>query len=121
MAILSIMPAIDDGDSAFDFSVNLDGVIYNLRLDYQPYNEGWYMTAIRQSDGLLILGSRRVCVDQAWPLVINSSDDIWPGQIVCVSEDFTEADPVLDELGQGRRCGLLYYDAAEVASRRGEG
>jgi hypothetical protein len=113
MAILTIPTTSDPFQR---MTVRLDGSDYVIELRYNQREERWYLS-IADDESVPILSGLKLQAN--WPLLWRHRYDtrVPPGEImVTVTTATDRSPPTLDDLGEGKRCELSYYDAAELAT-----
>lgn len=112
MATVTI-PVLDQ-TPFIDQVTNLDGVDYALSFRFNQREWRFYLS-IGLPDGTeLAKGAALVC---NWPLFVNVVDPrMPPGLLMVVPQGTDSSPPGLGELGQGKRCELVYMDAADRAA-----
>lgn len=100
-----------------DQVTNLDGTDYELRLRYNQREERWFLS-IGLPDGTEIAKGAALVV--GWRLFPNVVHELMPpGVLFVTSADGTDLPPKFAELGPGKRCELVYLDAAGLAEAGG--
>jgi hypothetical protein len=93
-------------------TVRLDGRDYVLTLLYNQREDRWYIS-IADDESLPLLSGLKLQAN--WPLFwrhrYNSA--LPPGDIMAVSTS-DNLPPSLSDLGEGKRCELIYFDNAEL-------
>jgi hypothetical protein len=105
-----IIPTLSDGSALYTQRVNLDGQDYQLDFRWNTRLARWYLN-LRDSDGALLAASLKVLTN--WPLLAyyHGREGMPPGELWCVSLGVSSDPPGLDEMGEGRRCTMVYYPA----------
>jgi hypothetical protein len=105
-----IIPTLSDGSALYTQRVNLDGSDYQLGFRWNTRQARWYMS-VSDVDGTLLASSLKVVPN--WPLLAyyHGRAGMPPGELWCVTLGVSTDPPGLDEMGEGRRCTLLYYPA----------
>lgn len=108
MALFSIN-TLQDGTAHYTQSVDLDGRIYVMDLDFNG-RDGFWRMSLADSDSIPIQGCVGRKLVANWAPLRSVDPRRPPGEIV-ITGGFDRA-PGLDDLGQGQ--GLYYLDAAEL-------
>lgn len=89
----------------------LDGRDYLLRFSYNERIQRWYLGLYDESNTPLLLGLKLVA---NWPLLRHYRHDprLPPGELMAIDLTSDGSPPTLDELGEGRRVELTYFEAA---------
>lgn len=96
----------------YDFDVELDGVVFNLRFYFNSRDEYWYLDLRTEAGAPLILG-RRIVVDG--PLTKRFRDAGLPaGEIGLVDMRQKAIEATQESFGVDNL--LMYLDAAELAA-----
>jgi len=101
------LPTFQDGRGHIYYSIILEGVLYNVKLDRNARDERWYIS-IHDSSDLPIEGciSRKLVTN--WKILIGATvDERPPGEIYTSSAD--HVDPGLLELGA--RVAVYYLES----------
>jgi hypothetical protein len=108
MAFVTI-PLLSDTPH-WEQTTTLDGTDYLLRFRYSQREQTYYVSLYLGNGTEIIKGQRMIC---NWPLFADCVDpNMPPGTFVLIPSDPTdESPPKLGDLGDNRRCTLV-YDAA---------
>jgi len=112
MAILTIPTSTEPFQR---MTVRLDGRDYVLELRYNQREERWYLS-IADDEGAPILSGLKLQAN--WPLLWRHryNTQVPPGEILAAVTTATDrSPPTLNDLGEGKRCELTYYEAATLA------
>jgi hypothetical protein len=101
-------------------NVNLDGVEYILSLSYNQREDRWYLSLADDEGAPLISGLK---LQANWGLLFRHryNTALPPGEIMAVDTTTDGSPPTLLELGEGKRCVLTYFDAAELKAQTATG
>lgn len=98
------------GESKFEMQIEIDGVIYIIKIQWNSLNEYWSMSIYNRNDDPLILGVKVVNnYDLLSQYVI---EGLPKGNLICQS--------VIDEWGKigrfdmGQKSDLFYYSQGEI-------
>ena len=88
----------------------LDGRDYILRFAYNERTERWYLSILDDQEEPLVMGIKLVA---NWPLLRSYQWDerVPPGELMVMSLTTDETPPTFEDLGEGRRCELTYFEA----------
>lgn len=94
----------------FTQKTRLDGRDYLLRFAYNERAERFSLTLLDESEQPILRGLWLVA---NWPLLRRYRADtrIPPGELMVVDLTGDGSPPTLDELGEGKRCELTYFEA----------
>ena len=97
----------------YDLKITLDGDDYILNFKFNSREERWYFDIYDKEDNPLLLGNKILCL---YPLLNLQTDarDLPPGFFYCASGPNDNSPPGLYDLGEDRRCQLIYYDEASL-------
>lgn len=117
MAILTI-PTTNDPFQRM--TVRLDGRDYVLTLTFNQREDRWYLSIADDESAALLSGLK---LQANWPLLWRHRYDtrLPPGEIMAAVTAVDRSPPTLNDLGEGKRCELTYYDRAELVSIAAEG
>ena len=103
------------GASAYDQRVTLDGQSYILRFDWNGRAGAWYLS-IADAEGEPLLTSRKLSTNSPILNRFRFVDGLPPGELIAC--DFSAQIPYAGytELGPKRGVTLYYFDAEEVAN-----
>jgi hypothetical protein len=95
--------------------VRLDGRDYVLRFAWNEREERWYLSFLTGSEEPILMGIKLIA---NWPLLDSYRFDtrLPAGEIYCVDWTSDGTPPLLDELGDDKRCQLLYFAPDELAT-----
>lgn len=100
---------LTDGTEHYSFRTNIEGVDYQIRLDWSTREARWYMSLYSAAEELLC-GRTKVFTN--WPMLryYHHREGVPSGEIIAASlQEDTDAPPGLYELGVGKRCTLSYF------------
>lgn len=103
------------GQPFYSLRTRLDGSDYTLEFTYSSRAQRFYLNLYDAEDVLLLAGLKLVTgvlLLHFW----HHKPGVPPGEIMVTSTTSDTSSPSLNELGDGKRCLLTYYPAAEVAS-----
>ncbi len=113
---------IKPGDVDQEFSVQLDGVEYVLRAQWQDRDESWYLDVLTAALVPVFMGAR---IAVGVPLLFQLVAEVRPaGDLIPIDTTGGDNDPGLDDFGideslpeaeRYKRVQLFYLDAADVA------
>jgi hypothetical protein len=88
----------------------LDGRDYILRFSYNERIQRWYVGICDEEGTPLLLGLKLVA---NWPLLRHYRHDprLPPGELMAVDLTNDGSPPTLNELGEGKRVELTYFEA----------
>lgn len=110
-----IIRTVSTADDAYTSQrTRLDGRDYLLRFAYNEREERWYLS-LYDEDELPVLQGLKLVANHPLLKAYRSNPDVPPGELVVADLTGDNSPPTLDELGEGRRCELLYITAAELA------
>lgn len=94
--------------------VRLDGRDYILRFSWNQREARWYLSILTDREEPLVLGLKLIA---NWPLLryYRFEERLPSGEIYVVDWTGDGSPPLLEELGEGRRCQLLYFTQDELA------
>jgi hypothetical protein len=94
----------------YDYTIELDGVIYRVVLIWKTRPEGWYLHLYDSDENALLLG-KRLATDT--PLLERYQiDGLPPGEIACLDSEETDQEPTFESLG--RKHLIYYFDESEI-------
>lgn len=104
-------------DPYYSERVRLDGRDYILQFAWNQREERWRLSLFTDRDEPLVRGLKLVT---NWPLLRYYQFDarIPSGELYVVDWTGNGTPPLLEELGEGRRCQLLYFSPEELAEIR---
>jgi hypothetical protein len=102
------------GASAYDQRVTLDGQAYILRLDWNGRGGAWYLS-LYDDEGLPLLVSRKLSTNSPVLRRFRFVGGLPPGDIMACDFSAQIEYAGYSELGPGRGVTLYYFDAQEVA------
>ncbi len=93
----------------------LDGRDYVLRLAYNQREERWRLSILDEEEQPILIGLKLVA---NWPLLRHYRFDprLPPGEFFAMDLTGNGSPPTLDELGEGRRVELTYFEAEELGA-----
>lgn len=91
----------------------LDGRDYLLRFSFNEREERWYLSLFDEDELPILEGLKLVC-SQPLLQAYRSNPDVPRGELVVMDLTDDNSPPTLDELGEGKRCELLYITAEEL-------
>jgi hypothetical protein len=99
------------------FRARLDGVDYLISLAYNQREDRIYLSLADNEENPIVSGIK---VLANYPLLFRHRYDtrIPPGELMAIDTTTDGSPPGLGELGEGLRCQLVYFDAAELAAQR---
>jgi hypothetical protein len=91
----------------------LDGRDYVLRFAFNERENRWHLSILDDEERPILLGLKLVA---NWPLLRHYRWDprVPPGELMVLDLTGDRTPPGLDELGEGLRCELTYFEAAEI-------
>lgn len=98
----------------YDQITSLEGTDYLLTFQYNQREECWYLSISNAAGVLQVAGLKLV---QGWPLLGGrfAGREIPPGELIVMTNDESDdSPPGLTELGEGKRCELIYFTADEL-------
>jgi hypothetical protein len=111
MATLTLF--VPEDTPHFDQVTNLDGVEYLLQFRYNQREER-FSVSIGSPDGTIYHRSAVIICN--WPLFQDNPDPrLPPGMLMVIPSGNDDSPPTLGELGPGKRCELMYLEAADLA------
>ena len=118
MAILTIPTTTEPFQR---MTVRLDGRDYVLELRFNQREQRWYLS-IADDEGDAILSGLKLQAN--WPLLVRHRYDtrVPPGELLVAVTTPDRSPPTLEDLGEGKRCELTYYEQAtlvEIAAEAG--
>jgi hypothetical protein len=89
----------------------LDGRDFILGFSYNQRIERWYLSIYDEEGAPLLVGLKLMA---NWPLLRHYRADMRlpPGEFMAVDLTGSNAPPTLDELGEGKRVELTYFEAS---------
>lgn len=101
-------------DPYYTQRVRLDGRDYILRLAWNQREERWSLSLFTDRDEPILFSLKLLC---AWPLLspYRYDDRLPEGELYVCDWTGDGSPPLLEELGEGRRCQLLYFTQEELA------
>lgn len=113
---LLIQTASSRTDAYTSQRTRLDGRDYLLRFRYNERENRWYLSIYDEEEEPILLGLKIVA---NWRLLkpYKYDPNVPPGELIAVDMTGNGSPPGLDELGEGRRCELLYLTREELAER----
>lgn len=102
------------GASAYDQRVTLDGQAFILTFAWNERAGAWYLS-IADADGVALLRSRKIATGVPLLSRFRYLDGIPPGELIALDPSGTYDYAGYTELGPRRGVTLYYADAAEVA------
>lgn len=109
MAEVLIIPTLTDGTAFYSLRTTLDGLDYQLELDWSSREERWYLS-LKDSLGALLMGSTKLVCDIPFLRYRRHVDGTPPGELMVVTESQDNSPPGFFELGDGARCQLVYFE-----------
>jgi hypothetical protein len=100
---------LTDGTDHYTFRTNLEGIDYQIRLDWSTRESRWYMSLYSATEELLC-GQIKVLTN--WPMLryYHHREGMPTGEIIAASlQTDDDSPPGLYELGVGKRCTLSYF------------
>lgn len=107
------------GASAYDQRVTLDGQAYILRLDWNGRAGAWYLT-ISDADGVALLRSRKLSTNHPILNRFRFVEGLPPGELMATDPSNSIEYAGYTELGPRRGVTLYYFDAQEIADAETE-
>lgn len=98
-------------DSEYTERVTLDGIEYAFLFSYSTREEVWYMSLFA-TDGTPIASSVKLVCN--YRLMQRNRHPSLPSGLLVVLSTGSDEPPKQDELGEGKRCGLMYLTKEEV-------
>lgn len=107
MAVLLVPTS--PGVPYYSQTTKLDGRDYLLRFAFNEREAAWRLSILEPDETPLLLGLKLVA---NWPLLRHYHHDprLPPGELMVVDLTGEATVPGLDELGEGKRCELTYFD-----------
>lgn len=104
-------------DPYYEQRVRLDGRDYLLRFAWNQRESRWRLSLFTENDEPIVHGLKLIA---NWPLLrrYRYDDRVPPGELFVVDWTGDGAPPLLDELGEDKRCQLLYFTPEELAGLR---
>jgi hypothetical protein len=105
-----------NGTAHYSFRTTLDGVDYQLELDWSSREERWYLSVL-SAEGQLLSGRTKVLSN--WPMLryYHHRVGVPAGELIAVNTGSNDAPPGLYELGIGARCELTYFPLGTLVAR----
>lgn len=98
----------------YSYTVDLDAILFRVRLTWRTRSAGWYMDLYDAADAALLLG-KRLAVNQQL-LLRHEIDGLPPGEITLIDteapDDQAAVEPTFESLGFRHR--LYYFNASEL-------
>ncbi len=107
MIVATLLLPATTTESAFNFQVQLEGVVYDFTFHWNTRDAHWYVD-IADAEGNAIASGFKVVAD--WPLLKGIAQGARPPGEVVAFDSTGEGDPTLEELGE--RVLLLYAESA---------
>jgi hypothetical protein len=100
-------------DPYYSERVRLDGRDYILRFAWNQREERWRLSILADNEEPIIHGLKLLT---GWPLLRYYRFDrrLPPGELYVVDSTGNRAPPGLEDLGEGRRCQLVYLTQEEL-------
>jgi cag pathogenicity island protein 13 len=94
-------------------TVRLDGRDYVLELRFNQREDRWYLSIADDESVPLLSGLK---LQANWPLLWRHRYNVQlpPGEIMAAVTTGDRTPPTLNDLGEGKRCELTYFDRAEL-------
>lgn len=110
-----IIPTLED--PYYQQRTRIEGRDYVLSFAYNEREERWYLTISDEEEDPIATGVKLV---SNWPLLgpYRYDDRCPPGELAVSDISGDGSPPAQLELGEGKRCELFYFTAAEVAEIR---
>lgn len=105
-------------DPYYSQRTRLDGRDYVLRFAYNERESRWYLSLLDESESPIILGIKLVA-NYSLLYPYRYDPRVPPGEINVADLTGDGSPPTLLELGEGKRCELLYWTRAELEELAG--
>lgn len=105
-------------DPYYSLRTRLDGSDYTLEFLYSTRQERLYLNLFDSEERLLVAGLK-LLTGVALLLYLHHLPGIPPGELMIVATGADDSPPKLTELGQDKRCSLVYFTAEETRALQG--
>jgi hypothetical protein len=104
------IPTLTDGTTYYSLRTTLDGLDYQLDLDWSPREDRWYLT-LRDSQGELLMGATKLVQNIPLLRYRRHIAGTPAGELVVSTLGTDDSPPTRLELGPDGRCQLCYFEA----------
>jgi hypothetical protein len=108
------IPTLLDGTAHYSLRTTLDGIDYEVHLDWSSRESRWYFS-LYTAEGDLLCGQTKVFANHPVLRYYKHRPGMPPGDILAVTTLADDTPPGLYELGIGARCELTYLPAGSLA------